>query len=116
MDGGLSFLTILEVEVEAAVGVVVALAVLIWSAMSVASLVILPVNVDYVVVQEDVVAAALDTAGVQVMEEGNFTDSDGDFLGCIFILLSYIIYILDFDCYLPYVWCNSFYDSYERER
>lgn len=38
--------------------------------MSVVSLAILPVNVDNVVVQEDVVAAALDTAGVQVMVEG----------------------------------------------
>ncbi len=38
--------------------------------MSVVSLAILPVNVDNVVVQEDVVAAALDTAEVQVMEEG----------------------------------------------
>lgn len=38
--------------------------------MSVGSLVILPVNVVYVLVQEDVVAAALDIAGAQAMVEG----------------------------------------------
>lgn len=70
MAGELSFLTIQEVEVVAAEGVVVALVVLIWSAMSVVSLVILPVNAVCVVVQGDVVAAVRDIAGAQVMDEG----------------------------------------------
>ena len=73
MAGELSFLIILEaegdmeVEVEA---VVDALAVLIWSAMSVVSLVILLENAVCVVVQEDVAvaAAALDIVGAQAMD------------------------------------------------
>ena len=71
MAGELSFLTTLEVEVVVVVGVVVALEVLIWSAMSVVSLVTLLVNAVCVVVQEDVVVAApLDTGEAQVMVEG----------------------------------------------
>lgn len=75
MAGELSFLTIHEVVV-AVEGVEAALVVLIWSATSVVSLVILPVNVDCVVVQEDDVAAVLDIVGAQVMDEGDFTQSD----------------------------------------
>jgi len=68
MVGGLSFLTILGVEVVAAVAVLV---VLIWNVTSVVNLVILPVNVAYVVDQEDAVAAAHpDFAGALAMGEG----------------------------------------------
>ena len=90
--GGLSFLTILEEEevvvvaaaaVEGAVG---ALVVPIWSATSVASLVILPVNAVSVVVQEDVAAAVLDIAGAHVLEEGDFTESVVIYLLFIFIV------------------------------
>ena len=75
MAGELSFLIILEaegdMEVEAE-AVVDALAVLIWSAMSVVSLVILLENAACVVVQEDVAvaAAALDIVGAQAMDAG----------------------------------------------
>lgn len=68
----------MEVEVEVAVvveGGVVALVALIWSAMSVVSLGILPVSADcvlvvVVVLVEDAVVAALDIAGAQVTVEG----------------------------------------------
>lgn len=76
MAGELSFHTTLEVVVVVVVEgegeVVAGLAVLIWSAMSVVSLVILLVNVVFVVVLEGVVAAApLDIAEVLVMAGGN---------------------------------------------
>lgn len=71
MAGELSFLIILEAEVDAEVEVVVdALVVRIWSAMSVVSLVILLENAVCVVVQEDVAVAALDIAGAQAMDAG----------------------------------------------
>lgn len=66
----------MEVEVAVVVeGGVVALVALIWSAMSVVSLGILPVSADcvlvvVVVVVEDAVVAALDIAGAQVTVEG----------------------------------------------
>lgn len=74
MAGELSFPTTLEVVVVVVVEgeVVAGLAVLIWSAMSVVSLVILLVNVVFVVVLEGVVAAVpLDIAEVLVMAGGN---------------------------------------------
>jgi flavin reductase (DIM6/NTAB) family NADH-FMN oxidoreductase RutF len=69
----LSFLTTQEVVgVVVVEGVVVALEALIWSVMSVVSLVILLVNAVCVLVQEDVVVALpLDIEGAQVMVEGN---------------------------------------------
>lgn len=68
MVGGLSFLTILGVEVVAVVAVLV---VLIWNVMSVVNLVILPGNVAYVVDQEDAEAAAHpDFVGALAMDEG----------------------------------------------
>ena len=73
MAGELCFLIILEAEVEAEVAlevVVGVLAVLIWSAMSVVSLVILLENVACVVVQEDIAATALDIVGAQAMDAG----------------------------------------------
>lgn len=73
MAGELSFLTTLEVVGVVVVeeGVVVALEALIWSVMSVVSLVILLVNAVCVSVQEDVaVALPLDIGGAQVMVEG----------------------------------------------
>lgn len=78
MAGEWSFHTTLEVEVEVAgvavvtvEVVVVVLEVLIWSASSVVSLVILHVNAVCVAVQEDVEAVVLeDIAGAQVMVEG----------------------------------------------
>lgn len=78
MAGELSFLTTLEVGVVAVEeGGVVALGVLIWSAMSVVSLVILLVNVVCVLVRVDVVVAVLPDIGeAQVMVEGKF-QSDG---------------------------------------
>ena len=71
MAGELCFPIILEAEVEAEVAlevVVGVLAVLIWSAMSVVSLVILLENVACVVVQEDIAATALDIVGAQAMD------------------------------------------------
>lgn len=81
MAGELSFLITQEVEVVAVEVAAVALAVLIWSAMSVGSLVILLVNAECVVVQEEDVLAALGTAGAQVMDAGEL---DIPFL-CVFI-------------------------------
>lgn len=66
MAGELSFLIILEEEVDVEV-VRDALVVLIWSVMSVVSLVILLENAAHVVVLEDVAAAALDIVGAQAM-------------------------------------------------
>lgn len=85
MAGELSFLTTLEVVgvvvVVVVEGVGVALEALIWSVMSVASLVILLVNAVCVLVQVDVVVALpLDIGGAQVMVEGNLMSDSLFFL------------------------------------
>lgn len=71
MAGESSFLTTLEVGVGVVEVVVVVLEVLIWSATSVVSLVILLVNAVCVLVQEDVVVAVPPDIGeAQAMVEG----------------------------------------------
>lgn len=98
MAGELSFLTTLEVVVVAVEEVEDVLVVLIWSATSVVSQVILLVNAVCAVVQEDVVAAApLDIAEVPVTVAGDVIDKR--FLNVTYYFIFFKFCVLNRECW-----------------